>query len=61
MSEAFLCLRLPRVSVEVGEKDDDDLSLDGLVGTTSEFSDCSFALYDISCLKLEEVRVTCTL
>ena len=47
--------------MEVGEKDDDDLSLDGLVGKTSEFSDCSFALYDISCLKLEEVLVSCTL
>jgi hypothetical protein len=54
LSEPFLCLRFPRDSVEVGERDEDDLSLVGLVGKTSEFPDCSFALYDISCLKLED-------
>ncbi len=44
LSEAFLCRRFPRESVEVGERDEDDLSLVGLVANTSAFSDCSFAL-----------------
>ena len=53
LSEALLCLLFPRDKVEVGERDEEDLSLVGLVGKTSDptFPDCSFALYDISCLK----------
>lgn len=66
LSEVFLFFRFPvEDRVEVGDSGivgEFDLSLIGLVGKTSEskLSDCSLALWDISCLKIQHLIPLCS-